>query len=231
MQSTVTSTKSYTLRICSTRDEVEGEATPAIDKQARAFIVLQCKSHHYPLLRKSTTAAEAWDALKDVYQAKGNASRMQLLSELQSIKLADKEDMTVYISRAQHLRDRLADVGDSVSDTQVVLNLLNGLPKAYAIEKVMLAHGAGELDLESVSTTLLQAEARARDDQSSASYGASYNETRGVALYSKGRGYDDKRCHYCNKTGHVLATCRMKARHDKEREGEDMSKAMSAVAL
>ena len=25
---------------------VEGEATPAIDKQARAFIVLQCKSHH-----------------------------------------------------------------------------------------------------------------------------------------------------------------------------------------
>ena len=48
----------------------ESDPKPGADEKALAQLSLHFKDHHIPLLSKAKTAAEAWQKLKAIYQAK-----------------------------------------------------------------------------------------------------------------------------------------------------------------
>ena len=55
------------------------------DEKALAQILLYVKDHHIVALSKCETAKQAWDKLKDAYQAKSTARRLQLKRELNAL--------------------------------------------------------------------------------------------------------------------------------------------------
>ena len=171
------------------------------DMKARATIALCVKPHHASLLAGTKTAKEAWNALKKLYDAQGTAGRMQLLQRLQGLRLEPDEPMTKYFSRVRELRDELAAVGDPVTDTQLVLNLLNGLPTEYDIEKVLISSQVGDPGVEDTFATLLRAEQRVKAKLELESAGDDK-----AAFMAKQQ--DDRVCYHCGKRGHIKRRCK-----------------------
>ena len=83
----------------------EDTLRPGTDEKALAQPALHVKDHHLPSLAKASTAAEAWQKLESVYQAKSTARRLLLKRELNSLSKEPSEPLTNYVSRATDMRD------------------------------------------------------------------------------------------------------------------------------
>ena len=107
------------------------KASPEQAKKARALIILNVKDHHLAALSTTKTAAEAWKVLQTVYQAKSMARRVALRKELTSLQKMSTEPMDKYVARARAIWEALASTGYAISETEVVLAVLAGLPDEY----------------------------------------------------------------------------------------------------
>lgn len=97
-------------------------------------------------VRQADSAKELWDHFEDTYKSKNSSRLMQLLQSLSNIKMLPTEYLTEYFSQARTIQSDLHTAGQDVSDTQVLLSVLNGLPKAYSTVATVLtttgkAHG------------------------------------------------------------------------------------------
>ena len=108
-------------------------AITADNKRARAYIMLYVKDHLLATLNTSATAKEVWDKLKTQYQTTATASQVQLTKELTSLKKDPSEPISVYVSRARALQQQLDTAGQPVSERQLTIHVLSGLPAEYDV--------------------------------------------------------------------------------------------------
>jgi hypothetical protein len=99
------------------------------DEKALALICLNMQDHHLPQLRACQTAQEAWQQLESAYKAKNNARKLQLRRDLVTLRKEPAEPVAKYISRARDLMDALLATGEKTTESEVVMAVLNGLPK------------------------------------------------------------------------------------------------------
>lgn len=210
-----------------TGDTKVTEDNAADNIKAHALICMNVKDHHLVAIHKCT-AKEAWDKLADTYHAKTYARRINLRRELNNIKKKHDEPLTKYVARARMLRDDLAATGMAVEDSELITNVLAGLPSEYAnLTSIIETIGDEKQSIDDVLSKLLQHEQRVNRNDSSTSYG---DVTAALAAFKpkfgmrqgeggskhesgpSGANHDSRECFYCHKKGHIASVCRKKQR-------------------
>ncbi|PNX60943.1 hypothetical protein L195_g052195, partial [Trifolium pratense] len=83
------------------------------------------------ILEPNSTAMEAWNRLKDIFEDNKNARAVTLEQEFSNTRMEDFPNVSAYCQRLKMLSDQLRNVGSSVNDHRMVLQLISGLPEAY----------------------------------------------------------------------------------------------------
>ena len=91
-------------------------------------------------------AAEAWSMLQGRFAGKSAARKQELWRELADLKMASTESVSSYILRGKQLKGELDTVGLVVPEEQVVIAVLQGLPKAYESISDVLSTSPPSLD-------------------------------------------------------------------------------------
>lgn len=74
---------------------------------------------------------KALKILKEHYAGKSQAHIINLYTLLTKLRMAEKETVTDYLLRAEDIRSRLKDAGESPSDGLVIAVILGGLPESF----------------------------------------------------------------------------------------------------
>jgi len=90
-----------------------------------------CKLDDY----KNGNAADAWKHLTTKYTPNMAPIKLELKSEFQKSKLQDaSEDPDVWISNLESIHARLKDLNTDISDKDLMVHVLNGLPPEYKVQ-------------------------------------------------------------------------------------------------
>ncbi|XP_021749285.1 uncharacterized protein LOC110715025 [Chenopodium quinoa] len=114
----------------------EEPADPAVWKRLDA-IVLQwiygtiSNDLLQTILVPDSTAQQAWERFRDIFQDNKSSRAVQLEGLFSSIEMKDFPNVYAYCQRVKILADQLANVGAPVNDHRLVLTLIRGLPKSY----------------------------------------------------------------------------------------------------
>ncbi|XP_021758564.1 uncharacterized protein LOC110723518 [Chenopodium quinoa] len=87
---------------------------------------------HNTIIDPGTTAMEAWNRLRDIFQDNQHSRAVTLEQEFSSTHLEDFPNISAYCQRLKSIADQLKNVGAPVSDSRMVLQLVGGLTKAYS---------------------------------------------------------------------------------------------------
>ncbi|KAG5241212.1 Retrovirus-related polyprotein from transposon [Salix suchowensis] len=93
------------------------------------------------ILERDSTAALAWERLKDIFSDNKNSRALYLEQEFSKVQMEDFSDASSYCQHLKSLSDQLSNVGAPVSNERLVLQLLSGLTDAYAGVGSQIRHG------------------------------------------------------------------------------------------
>ncbi|XP_056682843.1 uncharacterized protein [Spinacia oleracea] len=85
----------------------------------------------HTIIEPGSTAQEAWDRLRELFQNNKNSRAVHLEHKFSTIAMADFPNATAYCQQLKMLADQLANVGAPVSNHRMVLRLVAGLPGEY----------------------------------------------------------------------------------------------------
>ena len=74
-----------------------------------------------------------WDAIMNIHQNANTNKKIILKEKLKNTWMNQGEDVTSYLTRLKIFKDKLATVGDSPSDDELVRIALNGFSKKWSI--------------------------------------------------------------------------------------------------
>ncbi|CAN6695551.1 unnamed protein product [Malus baccata var. baccata] len=114
----------------------------------------------------SKTASEAWANLTDRYATVSRARINHLKTELHTIKKGH-ESIEKYLLRLKSLKDQLLAAGERVSDNDLIVAALAGLPSEYNMIKTVIVAQESSITLKEFRAQLLSAEKTAEESQSS----------------------------------------------------------------
>ena len=93
------------------------------------------------ILERDSTAALAWERLKDIFFDNKNSRALYLEQEFSKVQMDDFVDASSYCQHLKSLSDQLSNVGAPISNERLVLQLLSGLNDAYAGVGSQIRHG------------------------------------------------------------------------------------------
>ena len=187
---------------------------PGNDK-ALAIIGLSLEDYNLPLIEDCDTAADAWDALKELHQSTCIADALRLKQELAGLSMGPGEPVTKYVARAKTLRDNLDAAGYTIDDKDVILAILGGLPKTYDTIVTVLANDKSTSAVNDVMAKLMLVEKR-NNINSNTGNGelalfTGIKKARGYVKGNNSNSDDGPRCWHCNENGHIKANCPKRA--------------------
>ncbi|WOG91879.1 hypothetical protein DCAR_0311134 [Daucus carota subsp. sativus] len=90
------------------------------------------------ILVPDSTAQECWDRLRDIFQDNKHTRAVYLENKFVNTFLKDFPNISAYCQQLKSLSDQLANVGNKVSDTKLVLRLCAGLTREYNMVAMMI---------------------------------------------------------------------------------------------
>ena len=200
-------------------EEPETEDGKKASKQAKALLTLHIEDAFVKLIVGEPTAAKAWDKLKQNFEKTSNARVVQLTGMLANMKMGEKQSIAQYLGEFREIKVDLEGAGETVSELQLAVHALRGLPKGYETLKEILEAGELQLSLDNVQPKLMQREQTLKLQAESKTLPAeNAEESQGTAFVAKQRylgssrehrGSSDARsCFGCGETGHIKAHCR-----------------------
>ena len=140
--------------------------------------------------------AQAWDVLIKRFRSFERPRLQKLVSELTSLVKRDNESLIEYITRAEELQYNLNQVNEGLSEKMFTSFLLKGLPNEFDNFVTLAKYGSEDKSLDELKRDLINfdTERRIESDRKNAS--------ESVFLTKQ------KRCHNCNKIGHIAKFCR-----------------------
>jgi hypothetical protein len=199
--------------------------------QAKALMILHTEDAYVKLIVGESTAAKAWEKLKQNFEKKSNARVVQPTGKLTNMKLGEKQTIAEYLGEFREIKEDLEAAGQIVSDLQLAVHALRGLPKGYKTLKEILEAGDLELSLDTIQPKLmlreqtlrLQSEnrgvlvdeaqtaafaARARSNKGSKESFGSPKERRWGSSRFRSSSFERRTCYACGEVGHIKANCR-----------------------
>ena len=101
------------------------------DAKARKIIIFSVKDHLIPHISPMKTAKEMFDALKKLFESKNTNIVVALKHQLQNIKMTKADTVANFFMKIAEIRDQLGAIGEIVSDRELVMRTLNGLPSHW----------------------------------------------------------------------------------------------------
>ncbi|XP_010669701.1 uncharacterized protein LOC104886870 [Beta vulgaris subsp. vulgaris] len=84
------------------------------------------------ILEPDSTAIEAWNRLRDIFQDNKSSRTVTLEQEFSNTCMEDFPNASSYCQRLKMLADQLKNVGAPVSNNRLVLQMVAGLTEAYS---------------------------------------------------------------------------------------------------
>lgn len=189
-------------------------AVAADSAKAKALMAIYVEDQFVGVVKNSETAKEAWDTLAGMFATRSNARRLQLKTEISTLRMEGNETVSAYATRASKLRDQLLAAGQPLNEDELVLCMLNGLPAEYDMVKTVLTTGKRSYRVADVLPDLLMTESRLGKNKPAMVEGA--NAFRAKAKKTV--------CWTCGKEGHIQRHCPKK----KQKSGDDSESSSSS---
>ena len=142
----------------------------------------------------------AWKNLRDRFEPNTGAAKVQLKQEFHQLKLSNgEEDPDPWLTSLELKRRRLRTLGATMEDDDMILHILNSLPKEY---ETVVELCEEDLSRGNISLTMVKERIRARYKRL---LKANSDEQEAIALMAKTQF--KKACTVCGKIGHKGADC------------------------
>jgi len=170
---------------------------------------------HLDSVTAVSAAKQAWDALKDIFEARDNARLLQLMYELNNITKGGDYNIIKYTARAKGVHQQLSLLVNQVDENTLDPKILSGLPAEYDMIKTLLENMDGKRNLSDVSSKLLTVEQRGSHGLSSSAAGV---KSQAFAATASKKPWDTLAvvCYYCDKKGHMRRDCPKKKAVDSK---------------
>ena len=101
------------------------------ENKAKVLLRMSMKDNIISHIRECNTSTITWNTLKGLYETSNSNRILFLKTKLLSIKMEEREEVNNYISRIKDLRDKLSDIGEKVSNSDLVTIKLKGMLAEY----------------------------------------------------------------------------------------------------
>ena len=152
-----------------------------VNDKANSFLVLHVEESLLHLVDDNKPAWQNWKALQSTFASAATARKISLTRDLHGLRMSDEESIADFFGRAQQLRLQLRLVGETITDQQLTVNILAGLPRAY--DTVMEVLQDSTKPIHELQARLQLTEARLRRTQlkpPATGYGAQGAPQRGT---------------------------------------------------
>ncbi|GIL49048.1 hypothetical protein Vafri_5519 [Volvox africanus] len=196
------------------------EADVIMSDKVKSVMAKNVKNHHLQTIVRAANAKAAWDALAATFASTCNTRKVALRQELSDFKMENGEELPVYISRARQLQSDLLETGHVVSDAELSIIVIKGLPSKYHVVTTALTMREGELDFNQVVTRLM-AYVLPEDDKKDSSAFITHRSGGNASSSGGGKGSrpnskSNATCHYCGKPGHFIRECKKRLADQKQ---------------
>jgi hypothetical protein len=148
------------------------------ENKAKVLLRMSIKDSIIPHIRDATTSAATWIALKALYETSNTNRILFLKTKLLGIKMDGNESVSSFLGRIKEVKDKLVNIGETISNTDLVTITLNGMLEDYHIFITGLAAREKPPTFEELRGILLQEEDR---------HGNLKTASRDFALWSNNR--------------------------------------------
>ncbi|XP_019420690.1 PREDICTED: uncharacterized protein LOC109330874 [Lupinus angustifolius] len=112
--------------------EEEKELWSTLDATVLSWIYATISSDLlHTIIEPDSTAMEAWDRLRDIFQDNQHSRAIALEQEFSATSMENFPNVSSYCQRLKSIADQLKNVGAPVSDSRLVLQLVGGLAQPY----------------------------------------------------------------------------------------------------
>ncbi|MEN7973604.1 MAG: reverse transcriptase domain-containing protein, partial [Verrucomicrobiota bacterium] len=175
--------------------------------KALGIILLAIEPSLLGLLPDATDPKAVWDSLSSTFQKKSWSNRLWTRRALQKLQLGESGSVSAHITEMVALFQKLAVLGDKLSEEDKVVYLLGSLPPSFENFIEVCEARVGELSLESLKELLLHKEQKLLQSTSGGESTAAYKAHRP----KKGQSSDAKRggvsCGFCGRQNHCMKQC------------------------
>jgi gag-polypeptide of LTR copia-type len=197
------------------------EEDVARDAKAKALIAAHLSNPFLGVYNEFGNAKRMWDVLVELFVQKNMSRRLSLRRELTHLFKLSTESLSAYVARAKSLREELAGVELDVSEDEVVLSVLAGLPPQYEVSIEVMTQSGRDLSLDDCLRHLMNVEHKLakKETEPSAFFTRAASSYRPAAAPAGGSGVKrgaggagakraEGPCWYCGKAGHIKRYCR-----------------------
>jgi hypothetical protein len=192
------------------------QAFRSASKKAWTYICLAVEPEQQIHVRDTSTAKEAWDALKHQFARVSVSQIVRLRQQYYSCRSKSGDSMLDHINRIKSLHDQLREMGIEYNDKELAMTLLASLPESYnSLITALDAVGEDTLTYQKVKGMLLNDAARisvTKKDEDAYTMQRPYNK-RGFKPKDQGKTENPNQnsfrgtCHSCKKRGHFARDC------------------------
>lgn len=170
------------------------------DQEARIIIGLSVEDPQLCLIRKSKSAKESWDAIKEHYMKDTLSNQVRLIRRICSTKLEEGGNMDKHIKKMNEYFQQLQAMGEeTLTEKWSVAFLLSSLPESYdSIVTALESRPQKELTLNLVEAKLL-------DDYARREQRAPSNEESALKVVMQKP--QARTCYFCKEVGHIRRHC------------------------
>jgi hypothetical protein len=128
--------------------------------KAKVLLHMSVKDIIISHIREDTTSAETWTTLKALYETSNKNHILFLETKLLGIKIDGNEYVSSFLGHIKEVKDKIVNIGEIVSKTDLVTFTLNGILEDYQMFITGLAAREKPPTFKEVTGIFIQEEER-----------------------------------------------------------------------
>jgi hypothetical protein len=130
------------------------------EKKTKVLLCMSVKDSIIPHIREATTSVATWKTPKELYETSNTNQILFLKTKLLGIKMDGNESVSSFLGRIKEVKDKLVNIRETISNTDLVTITLNGMLEDYQMFITGLVAREKPPTFEELIGILLQEEER-----------------------------------------------------------------------
>ena len=112
-------------------DVVDKEGWKKKDNLAKWIITTSVDQEHLAMIINHKTSAEMWERLVCIHEQVSAESSFMLIQQFVDYKYNKGDSIAVHVAKIETMAQNLEDIGQKMSDEQIISKLITSLPSEY----------------------------------------------------------------------------------------------------